>query len=356
MPRIDYELLEEEYDDDFRPPPGQKLSERAQDRIREDATARVVAVDRGRVTVLLDGQLQDATFGGSMRGDKVVVGDRVRVRPPARETDLARITERLDRETVLSRTSDDARDDERVVVANAEQVIVVIGADYLEGGIPFLDRVLVAAAAGGLDAIAAINKSDLADGTDEEPAAVERSLLEDVARRYEDLGVEALLTSAKTRENVAELNWRLEGCWTVMTGHSGVGKSSLFNLLVPEADHEVAAVGRRGGRHTTVAARALRVPGHDDAWLVDTPGVRSFGLGMIAPVDLTRLFPELADLPCELDDCLHDGEPGCAFDQAEIHPARAESYYRLLSSLQGDDRWERDEWSTSADDEDGKGA
>ncbi|MDX1658565.1 MAG: ribosome small subunit-dependent GTPase A [Nitriliruptorales bacterium] len=375
MPGIDYELLEEEYDEDFRPPPGQKLSTQAQDRIDEDATARVIAVDRGRVTVLLDGEEVDATFAGSMRGEKVVVGDRVRVRPPERRSDVARITERLPRETFLLRTSDDTRDDPRVVVANADQVVVIIGADYLEGGVRFLDRVLVAAAAGGLDAEIVVNKIDLVadeadvdrdddrdrdlrDGDpgpedsreDEDPedggVVVARwSDLEAVAERYEQLGSEVLFVSAKTGHNVEQLNWRLEGCWTVMTGHSGVGKSRLFNRLVPDAQQEIGEVGRRGGRHTTVAAKAMRVPGHEDAWLVDTPGVRSFGIGMVDPVDLPRLFPELAKLRCDIPDCVHDGEPGCAIDEADIHPARWESYQRLLSSLRGDDRWEPDEWA-----------
>ncbi|MDX1621354.1 MAG: ribosome small subunit-dependent GTPase A, partial [Nitriliruptorales bacterium] len=265
MPGIDYELLEEEYDEDFRPPPGQKLSERAQDRISEDAVARVVAVDRGRVTLLFEDDFVDATFAGSMRGDKVVVGDRVRIRPPDRPSDLARITERLPRETVLMRTSDDTRDDPRIMVANADQVVVVIGADYLEGGVRFLDRVLVAAAAGDLDTEVVINKVDLAGTADDDHDEDLAAQLREVAERYEGLGNEVLLVSAETGENMEQVNWRLEGCWTVLVGHSGVGKSSLFNRLVPHAEQDIGEIGRRGGRHTTVAARAMRVPGHDSA-------------------------------------------------------------------------------------------
>ncbi len=343
MPRIDIDLIEEEWDDDFRPPHGKQYSTAAKDRIDKDEVGRVVAVDRGRVTTLLDGEVFEASFGGSMRGTKVVVGDRVRVRTPRHDGDTARVTDRLDRATILVRTSDDAIDEERVVVANADQVVVVISADYLDGGVRFLDRVLVAAEHGGLTPIACINKIDLVDDL----AAVEV-----VADRYRGIGYEVLLTSARLDEGVRELNWRLEACWTAMTGHSGVGKSSLYNLLVPDADQEVAAMGPRGGRHTTVASRAEAVPGHDDAWLVDTPGVRSFGLGYITEVELPSLFPELRGLPCELDDCVHDGEPGCAIAQATIHPERLASYRRFQSAIRGDDRWERDEWSSAAEDED----
>ncbi len=328
---IDIELLEEEFDDDFRPPTGARYSERARERIRRDGTGRVVAVDRGRVTVLFEGEVLEAAYAGSMRREKVAVGDRVRVRPPKRDNDAARVTERLDRDTVLLRTSDDALEDERVIVANADQVVVVISADYLDVGVRFLDRVLVAASTGGLTGIVCINKTDLVEDQDQ---------VADVARRYESVGYEVLRTSAKAREGVEELRWRLEGCWTAMTGHSGVGKSSLFNLLIPEADHLVGAMGPRGGRHTTVSARALPVPGHEDTWLIDTPGVRSFGIGGLAPGDLAQHFPELRGLACALDDCLHDGEPGCRIDDAEIHPDRLASYRRFLAALRGEDRWE----------------
>jgi ribosome biogenesis GTPase len=331
MPRIDIDLIEEEWDDDIRPPSSPRYSERAKERIRRDEPGRVVTVDRGRVTVLFAGEILEAAYAGSMRREKVAVGDRVRIRPPRHETDTARVTERLPRATVLLRTADDAVEDERVVVANAEQVVVVISADYLDIGVRFLDRVLVAAGAGGLEAIVCLNKVDLA--TDAGP-------VDEVVERYTAIGYEVLRTSAHDGTGLEELSWRLEGCWTAMTGHSGVGKSSLFNLIVPEAQAEVAAVGPRGGRHTTVAARALPVPGHEDTWLVDTPGVRSFGIGSLALEDLAQQFPELRGLSCALDDCLHDGEPGCRIGQADIHPLRLDSYRRFLAALRGEDRWE----------------
>lgn len=322
MPRIDYEAIEEEWDDDVPQRRGRpNLSVEAQARIKGDETARVLGVDRGRVTVLFDHRILEARYGGTMRGEKVVVGDRVRIRPPRHETDVARVLDVLPRETVLLRTPDDTEEGERVVVANADQVVVVVGADYLEGGLGFVDRVLVAASAGGLDGAVCINKTDLqALGVDE------------AADRYRTIGYEVVLTSALTGEGLDGLRHLLSGCWTAFTGHSGVGKTSLFNRLVPAADREVGDLGRRGGRHTTVSSRAHPLPDVPDSWIVDTPGVRSFGLATVDPHDLADHFPELASLP---EDARYDLEAGRPVPDLEIHPDRLASYRRFLSALRG---------------------
>jgi ribosome biogenesis GTPase / thiamine phosphate phosphatase len=227
---------------------------------------------------------------------------------------------------VLTRTGDDVVDDERVVVANADAIAVVVAAENLAMGIRFLDRVLVAASVGGLAPVLVINKLDL---------LADRAPIDEVAERYQAIGVEVHRTSAVTGEGLDVLGASLTGVWTAFTGHSGVGKTSLFNQLVPEAERAVGEVGRYGGRHTTVSARAMHITALD-AWLVDTPGVRSFGLGGLQPRDLARHFPELAALGCALDDCIHDGEPGCRLPGAAIHPERLAAYRRLLASLRGE--------------------
>jgi ribosome biogenesis GTPase / thiamine phosphate phosphatase len=327
MPRIDIESLEDEWEEDHHllaeRRRSEPLSEAAKRVVASYDEGRVVAVDKGQVRVLYEGEVLPARFAGGMRGTKVVVGDRVRVKPPRHETDEARIVDLLERRTVLLRTADDTEDDERVVVANADTVAVVLAADYLEVGTRFLDRVLVAASTGGLDPALCINKIDLVE---------DRGEVDEVRARYEAIGVDVRITSAATGEGMAELERLLTGCWTTFTGHSGVGKSSLFNLIVPEAGREVAEIGRYGGRHTTVSARAMHIASLD-AWLVDTPGVRSFGLGTVDLRDLPRHFPELHDLGCDLDDCLHEDEPGCALPTAAVHPARLDSYRRLLAGL-----------------------
>lgn len=335
MSGIDVDLLEEEWDDDFREPRGKQYSVAATARIDADEPARVVAVDRGRVTVLLDGAVVGAAYAGSMRGTKVTVGDDVRVRPAAHVGDTARVTALLARRSALRRTSDDAVHEPRLVAANVDQVVVVLAGDHLDAGARFLDRVLVAAEHGGVDGLVVVNKLDVADAT----------AVETLRARYEQVGYETLGTSALTGEGLDRLRWRLEGVWSVLAGHSGVGKSSLYNHLVPDAAQATAAVGPRGGRHTTVASRAERVAGLDDGWVVDTPGVRSFGIGFVEERQLGDCFPELRALDCGLDDCRHDGEPGCALPGADVDADRLAAYRRLLSSLRGDDAWERDEWA-----------
>ena len=335
--RIDIEALEDEWEEDEALPPrrSRELSVKAKQRIEALGSARVVAVDRGRITVVHEGEILEATLAGTMRGTKAAVGDRVRLRPPRHESDVARIVEVLDRETVLTRTPDDDIAEERVVVANADQVIVVLAADHLEGGTRFADRVLVAASVGGLIPVLCVNKTDLvgADESDESAEVAEQDLSE-LVQRYEDIGVEVRRTSVVTGEGIDELRELLAGCWTAFSGHSGVGKSSLFNLLVPEADREVGELGRYGGRHTTTSSRAMPITSLD-AWVVDTPGVRSFGLGGLRPDELGQHFPELAELDCELSDCVHETEPGCRLEDARIHPERLASYRRLLSALRG---------------------
>lgn len=327
MPRIDIEALEDEWEEDHhllaqrrRSDP---LSQAAKERLEDYDAGRIVAVDKGQVRVLYDDEVLPARFSGAMRGTKVVVGDRVRVRPPRHETDEARIVELLDRRTVLLRTADDALDDERVVVANADTVAVVLAADYLDVGTRFLDRVMVSASVGGLQTALCINKVDLVE---------DRTEVAEVAARYMAIGVGVWVTSARTGEGLDDFAQELTEAWTAFTGHSGVGKTSLFNDLVPEAGRAVGEIGRFGGRHTTVSARAMQIPALD-AWLVDTPGVRSFGLGTLTPEELAGHFPELAALDCALDDCIHEGEPGCALTDDAIHPARLDSYRRLLAAL-----------------------
>lgn len=322
MTPIDVDALEDDWEPEApgaprgRPRP----SVAARERRANEGLGRVLALDRGHVEVLVDGQRLVARYGGGMRGVRVAVGDEVRVARSARGGE-GRLVAREERRTVLARSGDDLEDDERVVVANADAVVCVVGVDNLEPGLRFADRVLIAASLGGLAAILVVNKVDLAASRAEVDAAV---------APYRGAVERVVLTSAATGEGLEELASALAGRWSALTGHSGVGKSSLTNRLVPEAARAVGALGRRGGRHTTVAARAMPI---DHGWLVDTPGVRSFGLGALGPRDLARHFPEFAGLACELDDCTHDGEPGCALDPAALPAVRLAAYRRLLAAL-----------------------
>jgi ribosome biogenesis GTPase len=305
----------------------------------------------------------DVRYGGAMRGRRVVVGDRVRV-APAPEGEASRVVERLERTGLLRRTSDDLDAHVRVVAANVDLVLVVVWADNLASGLRFADRVIVAASDGGAAVSLVVNKVDLADELEEG--------LDGALEPYADAVTDVWRVSAQTGEGLDPLRAWLSGRWTVLTGHSGVGKSSLTNLLAPDADQQVGAIGRRGGRHTTVASIALPLSG--GGWLVDTPGVRSFGLGMLDRRGLAEAFPELVGLPCRLDDCRHAGEPGCALLGAGLHPVRLAAFHRLADAIEGvapdefgaadpvevdgagdDDADEADDFDGEVDGDDGEG-
>jgi len=330
MPSIDVDALEDEWDDDVAVGPrGRPLASPAAraERSRQ-RPGRVIAVDRGRIRVVLDddapGEAVDARYGGAMRGSKVAVGDRVRI-APAQHDEPARVVERLARTTELVRTGDDLDHHVRVLVADADAVAVIVGADNLDAGLRFADRVIVAATTGGLGTVLVVNKVDLLADTDD--------ALDDALGPYAGAVRGVLRVSARTGEGLDALRSMLAGRWTVLTGHSGVGKTSLTNALVPESDGRTGELGPRGGRHTTVASIALPLPG--GGWLVDTPGVRSFGLGMLDRRGVASGFPELAGLDCMLDDCRHDGEPGCALPDADVPPSRRAAFERLADAVEG---------------------
>jgi len=332
MASIDMDAFEDEWDDDVAVGPrGRPLASPAARAERgRQRPGRVIAVDRGRIRVVPDGEgpdgVVDARYGGAMRGRRVVVGDRVRIAPAQRD-EPARVVERLDRVSWLVRTGDDLDHHERVLVADADAVAVIVGADNLDAGLRFADRVIVAATTGGLATVLVINKCDLL--VDEQAQRGIDAALEPYGGAVTDV----LRVSAQTGEGMDGLRGLLTDRWTVLTGHSGVGKTSLTNALLPDADLRTGAVGPRGGRHTTVASLALPLP--EGGWLVDTPGVRSFGLGMLDRRGVAAGFPELADLSCGLDDCGHDGEPGCTLPAAALHPVRRAAFERLAAAVEG---------------------
>ncbi|MEU0806139.1 ribosome small subunit-dependent GTPase A [Streptomyces sp. NPDC005970] len=319
-------------EDDVRVRPNRK-GNRPRTSIRpkhEDAAEGfVLTIDRGRLTVLVEDRTIIAMKARELGRKGVVVGDRVAVvgdLSGAKDT-LARIVRVEERSSVLRRTADDDDPFERVVVANADQLAIVTALADPEPRPRLIDRCLVAAFDAGLSPLLVLTKSDLA------PAA---PLLE----TYEPLGVPYVVTN---REELADgaaadrVRARLADQVTVFVGHSGVGKTTLVNALVPErkrATGRVNAVTGRG-RHTTTSALALPLPG-DDGWVIDTPGVRSFGLHHVDPARVIHAFPDLepGTEGCPRA-CSHD-EPDCALDQwvADGHadPARLYSLRRLLAT------------------------
>lgn len=289
----------------------------------------VVTVDRGRLTVSLSGadgaHPVYAVKARSLGRKGVVVGDRVRVVGDTSGEDgaLARIVEVDERTTVLRRSADDGDAVERILVANATQLVIVASVADPPPRPRLIDRCLVAAYAARMRPLLCLTKSDLADP-------------DELLGIYRALGVSSVVT--RRGGDLDAVVERLRDEVSVLVGHSGVGKSTLVNALVPGAARSTGVVnavtGR--GRHTSTSAYALELPG--GGWVVDTPGIRSFGLAHVDVQDLIGAFEdlELISRDCPRG-CTHAGsEPECALDEAvrdgRVDAARVDSFRRLLQS------------------------
>ncbi|EGX56922.1 hypothetical protein SZN_25485 [Streptomyces zinciresistens K42] len=320
-------------EDDIRTRPGRRNT-RPRTNIRpkhEDAAeGLVLTVDRGRLTCLVGDRVVMAMKARELGRKAAVVGDRVALVGDlsGRKDTLARIVRIEDRTSVLRRTADDDDPYERVVVANADQLAIVTALADPEPRPRLIDRCLVAAFDGGLEPLLVLTKSDLA------PA-------DEILGLYGALDIPYVVTSREDLEDgdaAGRVRGHLDGRVTAFVGHSGVGKTTLVNALVPlerrrSTGHVNAVTGR--GRHTTTSALALPLS-EADGWVIDTPGVRSFGLAHIDPSRVIHAFPDLepGTEGCPRA-CSHD-EPDCALDDwvaaGRADRARLYSLRRLLAT------------------------
>lgn len=332
----------------------------------------VITKDRGRWGVVLDDKPDDARTVVCMRARElgrtaIVVGDRVGVvgDTSGNPGTLARIVKLADRRSILRRTADDNDPYERIVVANADQLLIVSSVADPPPRAGFVERALVAAFAGGISPILCLTKSDLTD-----PAPF--------AHEFEDLDIRIVI--AGQEDDITDVRRLTRGHVTALIGHSGVGKSTLVNRLVPDADRatgEVSGIGK--GKHTSTQSVALRLPTgasledntspdtsdgeppHDEpprdtahatadepsdaGWIIDTPGIRSFGLAHVDPDTVIAAFEDLAELITDCPrGCTHMGppaDPECALDTATGATARRVHAIRsVLEALRSNDEWD----------------
>ena len=326
--RGDHRDLDE---DDVRIRPGRGTRPRSKQRPAHDdaVTGMVSTVDRGRYTVLVGAPDNPGVRVIAMRARElgrrgIAVGDQVGVigdlsgAPDA----LARVVRIAERETVLRRTADDTDPVERVIVANADQLVIVASLADPPPRYGLIDRCLVAALTEGMEPLLCLTKSDLAPP-------------DEALARYAELDLPFVVTGLG--RDLGQLRAALTGHVSVFVGHSGVGKSKLINALVPDAGRrigEVSAIGK--GRHTSSSAIALPLP--EGGWVIDTPGLRSFGLAHVSPDDLLWAFPDLEDGATQCPPgCEHaSAKDGCTLDAwvaaGHSSPERLAAFRRLLAS------------------------
>jgi len=292
-----------------------------------------------------DGQLFDCKVKGNFRlkgirsTNPVAVGDRVILSAP--QSNLSPLTsdpsplyisEIEDRRNYIIRKSINLSKQSHIIAANVDQAMLIVTVNRPQTSTTFIDRFLASAEAYRVPVVLIFNKTDLLD-------ADELHYQQMLIHLYETVGYECRAISAETCEGVDALLPMLQGKITLLSGNSGVGKSTLINRLVPGANLRTAEISdaHQTGQHTTTFSEMIPL---GDGWLIDTPGIKGFGTFDMEPEELTSYFREIFHFSkdCRFSNCTHTHEPGCAVRQAlEDHYIAQSRYQSYLSMLNDKD-------------------